>query len=88
VDQLPPLSTTAFPSLSTAAQNEALAHETCVRELKLSMLRPAVQLLPLYVYSLPSLSTATQKPRLGQDTEFMPVWLAIVDCAQFVAEPV
>jgi hypothetical protein len=52
------------------------------------MLRPAVQLLPLYVYSLPLVSTAMQKPLLGQDTEFMPVWLAIVDCCQFVAEPV
>ena len=38
--------------------------------------------------AVPSLSTATQKPLLGQDTEFMAVWLAIVDCCQFVAEPV
>ena len=47
VDQLPPLSTATLPLLSIATQNEALAHETCVRELKLSMFCAAVQLLPL-----------------------------------------
>jgi hypothetical protein len=64
-----PLYVSAFPLLSTAAQNDADAHDTEGSALVPSMLDGSLQKLPLYVSAFPLLSTAAQNDADGHDTE-------------------
>lgn len=69
--QVVPLNVMASPPSSTAAQKEAVGHDTDVRVLVDPglMSAGAVQVVPLNVTAFPCESTATQKEAVGHDTD-------------------
>ena len=77
-----PLKVSAFPWLSTAAQNEDVGQETDVRFSVPSMLAGVVHELPLKVTAFPWLSTAMQNEADGHDTASRRVVSMLVEALQ------
>ena len=69
VDQLDPSKVTAFPWLSTAAQNSAVGQDTDHRPPAGSTTAGADQTEPLYESASPLDPTAAQKVGVGQETD-------------------
>jgi hypothetical protein len=66
---VPPAKLTAWPLLSTAAQNDADAHDTELRAFAPSISLGVPQAVPLKATAFPSQSTATQNDSDAHDTE-------------------